>query len=104
VRWTETSAAPDSWIWVDPGAQLAAGNYYQVSVTVQGTGDVYLDFWTGQWDLTSGAVRLTAAPQTFTLRAWVPEAADTHLQVRTAATGPVDLYASAASIRLLAVK
>jgi hypothetical protein len=104
VRWTETSAAPDSWIWVDPAAQLAAGNYYQVSVTVQGTGDVYLDFWNGQWDLTTGAVQLTSAPQTLTLRAWVPEAADTHLQVRTAATGPVDLYASAASIRLLAVK
>ncbi|HEX3489907.1 MAG TPA: GxGYxYP domain-containing protein [Streptosporangiaceae bacterium] len=104
VQWTETSAAPDSWIWVDPGAQLAAGNYYEVSVTVQGTGDVYLDFWNGQWDLTTGAVQLTAAPQALTLRAWVPEAADTHLQVRTAATGPVDLYASAASIRQLAAK
>jgi hypothetical protein len=34
----------------------------------------------------------------------VPEAAGTHLQVRTAATGPVDLYASAASVRQLAVK
>ncbi|HTU72608.1 MAG TPA: hypothetical protein VMG38_03735 [Trebonia sp.] len=32
----------------------------------------------------------------------MPEAADTHLQVRTAAAGPVGLYASAASIRLLA--
>ena len=104
VQWTETSAAPDSWIWVDPGGQLAAGDYYEVSVTVQGAGDVYLDFWNGQWDLTTGAVQLTAAPQTLALRAWVPEAAGTHLQVRTAATGPVDLYASAASVRQLAVK
>jgi len=101
VRWTETSAAPDSWIWVDPAAELPGGNYYQVSVTVQGSGDVYLDFWNGQWDLTTGAVTLASEPQTFTLRAWVPAVADTHLQVRTAATGPVDLQASAASIRLL---
>ena len=100
VRWTETSAAPDSWIWVDPAAPLAGGNYYEVSVTVQGEGDIYLDFWNGQWDLTTGALQLTSAPQTLTLQAWVPATGDTHLQVRTAATGPVDLYASAASIRL----
>lgn len=55
----------------------------------------------GQWDLTTGAVQLTSTPQTLTLQAWVPEAADTHLQVRTATTGPGDLYASAASVRLL---
>ena len=101
VRWTETNAAPNSWIWVDPASQLTGGNYYQVSITVQGAGDVYLDFWNGQWDLTTGAVQLTSVPQTFTLRAWVPETADTHLQVRTAKAGPVDLYASAASIQLL---
>jgi hypothetical protein len=34
VQWTEASAAPDSWIWVDPAPQLAGGNYYQASVTV----------------------------------------------------------------------
>jgi hypothetical protein len=101
VRWAQASAAPDSWIWVDPASGLAGGNYYEVSVSVQGTGEVYLDFWNGQWDLTTSAVRLTPAPQALTLRAWVPAAAATHLQVRTAATGPVDLYASAARIRLL---
>jgi hypothetical protein len=98
AHWTETSAAPNSWIWADPASQLAGGSYYDVSVTVQGTGDVYLDFWNGQNDLTTGSVQLTATPVTLALRAWVPTAADTHLQVRTAATGPVDLYASAAEI------
>jgi hypothetical protein len=101
VHWTETSAAPDSWIWVDPASQLPGGNYYQVSITVQGTGYVYLDFWNGDWDLTTSPVQLTATPQTLTLQAWVPATTDTHLQIRTATTGPVDLYASAASIRLL---
>lgn len=101
VQWIESSAAPDSWIWVDPPSELAGGNYYQVSVTLQGTGYVYLDFWNGDNDLTSSPVQLTSTPQTLTLQAWVPEEQDTHLQVRTFATGPVDLYASAASIQLL---
>jgi hypothetical protein len=68
---------------------------------VQGTGDVYLDFWDGEQDVTTDPVQLTSAPQTFTLQAQVAATADTHLQVRTASTGPVDLYASAASIQLL---
>jgi hypothetical protein len=101
VEWTEPNADPDSWIWVDPTTELTGDNYYQVSITVQGTGDVYLDFWTGQQDLTSEPVQLTSTPQTFTTQAEVPATADTHLQVRTASAGPVDLYASAASIQLL---
>jgi predicted alpha-1,2-mannosidase len=101
IHWTETSAAPNTWIWVDPPDPLAAGQSYQVSITLEGHGDVYLDFWTGQADLTSATIELTATPQTLTLQGAVPFAADTHLQVRTADTGPVDLDASAASIRLL---
>jgi len=101
VQWTETSAAPNSWIWVDPATDLTGGDYYQVSVTVQGTGDVYLDFWDGEEDVTTDPVQLASTPVTFTLQAQVPATADCHLQVRTATTGPVDLYASAASVQLL---
>jgi putative alpha-1,2-mannosidase len=101
VEWTEPSAAPNTWIWVDPATELTGGNYYQVSITLQGTGDVYLDFWDGQQDVTSEPVALTSAPQTLTLQDQLPATADTHLQVRTATTGPVDLYASAAVIQLL---
>ena len=35
------------WIWVDSASQLTSGNYYQVSITVQGTGHIYPDFWNG---------------------------------------------------------
>jgi hypothetical protein len=102
VQWIETSAAPDSWIWVNPAAALPAGVYYEVAVTLQGSGDgIYLDFWNGQLDLTTAPVQLTDSPVTVTLRAWVPEATQTHLQIRTSETGPLNLYASAASIRLL---
>jgi hypothetical protein len=102
VQWTETSAAPNTWIWVDPVTTLAAGAYYKVTVTLQGSGDdIYLDFWNGQLDLTTNPVQITDTPLTLTLRAWVPAAAQTHLQVRTAASGSLSLYASAASIQLL---
>jgi hypothetical protein len=70
---------------------------------VQGSGDVYLDFYDGQEDLVSEAVQLTSAPQTLTLtlQGQVPSTYSTSLQVRTASAGPVDLYASGASIQLL---
>jgi hypothetical protein len=62
---------------------------------------VYLDFWNGQQDVTSQTVQLTGTPQTVTVQAAVPSAADTHLQVRTADQGTVDLYASAAALQVL---
>jgi hypothetical protein len=101
IHWTETNAAPDTWIWVDPPAPLTAGQSYQVSITLEGHGTVFLDFWNGQSDLASARVGLTATPQTLTVQGAVPSAADTHLQIRTADTGPVDLDAGAASIRQL---
>ena len=101
VEWTEPNADPNTWIWVDPPAQLPGGQYYQGSITLQGTGAVYLDFWNGSQDLTSATVQLTGTPQTLTVQGQVAAGASTHLQVRTADPGPVDLYASAASVQLL---
>jgi predicted alpha-1,2-mannosidase len=101
VEWAETNADPNTWIWVDPASQLPAGQYYQGSVTLQGAGAVYLDFWNGQQDLVSETVQLSSTPQTITVQGDVPDAASTHLQVRTADAGPVDLFASNASIQEL---
>jgi predicted alpha-1,2-mannosidase len=101
IEWTEPNADANTWIWTDPTTQLPAGQYYQGSITLQGTGDVYIDFWNGSEDLVSQTVQLTSTPQTLTVQGEVPAAADTHLQVRTADSGPVDLYASNASIQLL---
>jgi hypothetical protein len=101
VEWTESDAGPNTWIWVNPTANLAGGQYYQASITLQGTGDVYLDFYNGQEDLVSESVQLTSTPQTLTIQGEVPTSYSTPLQVRTASAGPVDLYASGASIQLL---
>jgi hypothetical protein len=101
VEWTEANADANTWIWVDPPSQLSGGQYYQASITVQGTGAVYLDFWDGAQDLVSSTVQLTGTPQTLTVQGEVSAGASTHLQVRTADAGPVDLDASNASIQLL---
>ena len=101
IHWTETDAGQDTWVYVNPAPQLTANQSYQVSITVQGTGNVFLDFYNGQEDLDSISVRLSATPQVLTLQGAVPSAGNTPLQVRTSDSGPVDLYASAASIQLL---
>ncbi len=89
-------------MYVQPGTELTANQSYQASITLQGTGNVFLDFYNGAEDLDSIAVQLTSTPQTLTLQGEVPTAStNTPLQVRTAGAGPVDLYASAASIQLL---
>ncbi len=101
VEWQETHAAPNTWIWVNPTSDLTGGQTYQATITLQGTGDVYLDFYNGQEDLTTETVQLTSTPVTLTLDGEVPGDYSAPLQVRTADAGPVDLYASSASIQLL---
>ena len=101
VEWQETDAAPNTWIWVKPTSDLTGGQTYQATITLQGTGDVYLDFYNGQEDLTTETVQLTSTPVTLTLDGEVPGDYSAPLQVRTADAGPVDLYASSASIQLL---
>ena len=101
VEWQETDAAPNTWIWVNPTSGLTGGQTYQATITLQGTGDVYLDFYNGQEDLTTETVQLTSTPVTLTLDGEVPGDYSAPLQVRTADAGPVDLYASNASIQLL---
>jgi putative alpha-1,2-mannosidase len=104
VEWQEPDAAANTWIWVNPATGLTGGQLYRATITLQGTGDVYLDFYNGQEDLTSQTVQLTSTPVTLTLDGEVPNDYSTPLQVRTADQGPVDLYASGASIQLLTVQ
>ena len=104
VQWQETDAAPNTWIWVNPVSSLAGGQTYQATITLQGTGDVYLDFYNGQEDLTTETVQLSSTPVTLTLDGAVPNDYSTPLQVRTADDGPVSLYASNASIQLLTLE
>jgi hypothetical protein len=102
VNWTQASAPANTWIYVQPTTELTAGEQYQAQITVQGSGDVFLDFYNGQEDLTSQTVQLSSTPTTLTVDGLVPQAStNTPLQVRTASAGAVDLWATSASIQLL---
>jgi len=100
IAWQQATAEANTWIQANPPA-LAQGDTYLLSATVQGEGDVYLDFYNGQEDVDSQPVNLTDAPTTLTVAATVPTGAigAPVVQVRTADTGPVNLEASALSLR-----
>jgi hypothetical protein len=100
VSWQQDSALANTWIQATPPA-LTQGDTYEASVTVQGSGDVFLDFYNGQVDVDSQPVQLTSTPVTLTIAAPIPTGSvgAEQVQVRTAADGPVNLLASAVSLR-----
>lgn len=100
VAWQQANALPNTWIQATPPA-LTQGDAYEASVTLQGTGTVYLDFYNGQVDVADTPVTLTSTPVTLTTDATIPTGSigAPQFQVRTSASGAVNLVASAASIR-----
>ena len=100
ISWQQTTAEANTWIQANPPA-LTQGDTYLASVTVQGTGDVFLDFYNGQQDVDSQPVNLSSTPTTLTIASTVPTGSigAPVVQVRTATTGPVNLEASALSLQ-----
>ena len=86
VHWAMASAASDTWIQV-PVSQLVGGIAYEAAVTLQGTGNVFLDFYDGTRDNQSAPVTLSSTPQTLTLDVTVPAGGTNtpQFQVRTSA-------------------
>src|SRR6266700_725865 len=66
VSWQQSDSLANSWIQATP-PNLTQGNAYEASVTLSGSGDVYLDFYNGQQDVESKAVSLTSTPVTLTI-------------------------------------
>ncbi|MGH3155262.1 MAG: hypothetical protein ACRDNF_01600, partial [Streptosporangiaceae bacterium] len=100
ISWQQTTAEANTWIQANPPA-LTQGDPYLASVTLQGSGDVFLDFYNGSADVESKPVKLTSTPRTLTVASTVPTGpiGAPVVEVRTAATGSVDLEASALSLR-----
>ncbi len=104
VHWTESSVPANTWIQASPGPGLIAGSSYTAAVTVQGSGQVFLDFFNGAADIDSPAVTLSAAPQTLTVTTTAASGRAPQFQVRTpAAESSVDVLAYAGSITGTAV-
>ena len=100
IQWTMTNAAPQTWIQI-PMTNLVSGTSYFATVTLQGTGTVFLDFYNGQVDVQSTSVTLTSNPVTLTLAVAIPSGPlnTPQYQVRTSAQGPVNVLVSAASVQ-----
>jgi hypothetical protein len=100
IQWTMTNAAPQTWIQI-PMTNLVSGTSYFATVTLQGTGTVFLDFYNGQVDVQSTPVTLTSNPVTLTLAVAIPSGPlnTPQYQVRTSAQGPVNVLVSAASVQ-----
>jgi putative alpha-1,2-mannosidase len=100
VAWQQATAEANTWIQANPPA-LTQGDTYLASVTVEGEGNVFLDFYNGQSDVDSQPVNLTGTPVTLTVATTIPTGpiGAPVVQVRTASAGPVNLVASALSLQ-----
>jgi hypothetical protein len=101
IQWTMSNAAPQTWIQI-PMTNLASGSNYFATVTLQGNGTVFLDFYDGQVDNQSAAVTLSSQPVTLKLTVTIPNGPlnTPQFQVRTSAQGPVNLLVSAAAVQV----
>jgi hypothetical protein len=100
IQWTMSNAAPQTWIQI-PMTNLVSSTSYFATVTLQGTGTVFLDFYNGQVDVQSNSVTLTSQPVTLTLAVTIPGGSlnTPQYQVRTSAQGAVNVLVSAASVQ-----
>lgn len=99
VRWTQTGAKANTWIEVTPSGTIQ-GQTYEASVTLQGAGHVYLNFYNGQSDVGSTAIALTGQPQVLSVLSTVPTGAirPPKFQIRTDADTDLDVVVSGASL------
>jgi predicted alpha-1,2-mannosidase len=100
TRWQMQSQG-ETWIHVLlPG--LTPGTGYRAQVTLQGSGQLFLNAWSGSTDVGGQYITLTAQPQTVTVDFTTPPTAATAaFQVRTHDIGAIDALVSGASLHRL---
>jgi predicted alpha-1,2-mannosidase len=98
--WQQSDALANTWIQATPSS-LTQGDTYEASVTLSGSGTVYLDFYNGQQDVGDTPVALTSTPETLTVDSTVPTGGinTPQVEIRTSSETPVDLVASDLSLR-----
>jgi streptogramin lyase len=80
VRWQSPSVPANAWLYAVPST--FAGAVVEASVTVRGTGVVYLDLYNGSADIKSAAVTLSDTPQTLSVSTTMT-AGNPEFQIRT---------------------
>jgi hypothetical protein len=103
LHWTDTTTTLPDWIHFYPAVQN--GHTYTFSADLAGSGQVFIDVWTGGGDLQTIPLNLTSTYQTLTWTATIPSDAPTgqtgqapQIQIRESAIGPVDAYIRNASV------
>jgi GxGYxY sequence motif in domain of unknown function N-terminal/GxGYxYP putative glycoside hydrolase C-terminal domain len=106
LGWSVPTAESDQQ-WVHTYPAVTDGDTYQFSVQVAGSGQVFLDTYTGAQDLQSEAINLTSTYQTLTWTAAIPANAPggqtgnaPQLQVREIGLGPVTVHIQDATVQL----
>jgi hypothetical protein len=106
LAWSVPTAESDQQ-WVHTYPAVTDGDTYQFSVQVAGSGQVFLDTYTGAQDLQSQAINLTSSYQTLTWTAAIPANAPggqsgnaPQLQVREIGLGPVTVHIQDATVQL----
>lgn len=92
--------------WVHVYPSVTDGDTYQFSVQVAGSGQVYMDVYSGTADNQSPAINLSSSYQTLTWTITVPSTAPTvpnvnapQLQVREIGLGPVTVHMKDATVQ-----
>jgi hypothetical protein len=100
-HWTMQSHG-ETWIQV-PMPQLAHGTSYRAQVTLQGSGKLFLNAYSGSADVGGDYVALSSTPQTLTVDFTTPASGGgtPQLQIRTHDTEAIDAVVSGTSVRTL---
>jgi len=104
VHWVQPAETNETWIYYVPSG-IVQGDTYNATIMVQGTGNIYFNFYNGKTNDTTGVVTLSSdIPQTYTIsQLTIPTGTQTatpRLQLEEqAGAGPVDLYASDAVVQ-----
>jgi hypothetical protein len=106
LTWSVPAAEADQQ-WAHTYPAVTDGHSYQFSVQVAGSGQVFLDTYTGAQDIQTPAINLTSTYQTLTWTATIPSDAPggqtgnaPQLQVRETGIGPVTVHIKDATVQL----
>jgi hypothetical protein len=103
LQWTSDTTDSDTWVHYYP--DVTDGDTYTFTADVAGSGQVYMDVYTGATDETTLPVQLSPAYQKLTWTVTIPSTAPTgqtgsapQLQIRDVGAGPVSVDISNASV------
>ena len=98
IQWQMPRAAANTWIqYLLP--EVTGGDEYIATISLQGTGTVFLDFYDGEHDNQSATITLGSQPQTVSVGVTVPAGSRERRKSRSAPRAAVPSTCSASTRR-----